>query len=135
MRKLLFPIFLATLMSCDKDSTVLKYSATIPGGCAVNKETSAKNTLLSEADSVTYTIVDGNLDIFVGFNDTCCGQYSSSYEIKGNTIFIEILTTQTGLCNCICYYTYDFKFVGSGNNYKYQVKIPDNQIFTGEINL
>jgi hypothetical protein len=135
MQKLFIPIILLTiLMSCDKETGDLKYSKTIPGGCAVNEEISAKNSLTSETDGVTYTIADGNLNLLVGFNATCCGKYSASYEIKRDTIFVDLLTTQTGLCNCICYYTYNLIFVGNGNNYKYQVKIPNNQTFTGDIN-
>jgi hypothetical protein len=134
MKKILFPFILLTaLISCDKEPGELKYSETIPGGCAAGKGTSVESYLTSETDRVICTIVDGNLDLFVGFSATCCGQYSTAYEIKGDTILIEILTTQAGQCNCICYYTFDFKFTGSGNNYKYQVRIDNKLTFSGEI--
>jgi hypothetical protein len=133
MKKLLFPVLLAVLFSCNKEPGDLKYSETIPGGCAAGKGTSVGNILESETDRVAYTIVNGNLDLFVGFNATCCGQYSTTYEIKGDNILIEIITIQAGECNCICYYTYDFKFNGSCNNYKYQVRIDNKLTFSGEI--
>ena len=134
MKKLFFPvIFLTILISCDKKLGDLEYSKTIPGGCAITDGISSKNSLVSQTDAVTFTIVDGNLNILVGFNATCCGEYSVTYEIKGDTIFLDVLTTKLGQCNCICYYTYNLIFVGSGTNYKYQVKTPNNQTFTGEI--
>jgi hypothetical protein len=134
MKKLLFSLtLLLILMSCDKESGDLKFSKTIPGGCAIQEGISAKNSLSAETDGVTYTIVNGDLNLLVGFNATCCGQYSVSSEIKGDTIYVEILTTQIGQCNCICYYTYNLIFTGTGNNYKYNVKIPDARTFTGEI--
>jgi hypothetical protein len=134
MKKLLLSIFLiVALISCNKGLGDLKYSETIPGGCATDKGTSSKNSLVSQTDKASYTIVDGNLNLFVGFNATCCGQYSTEYDINGDTITVKILTTQIGQCNCICYYTYNFKFIGSGNNYKYEVKIDNILTFTGEI--
>jgi len=96
---------------------------------------SVQSFLDSEIDRVTYSFVNGNLDLFVGFNATCCGQYSTSYEIAGDTILIDILTVQAGQCNCICFYSYDFKFTGDGNNYNYRVKIDNKVTFSGEITL
>ena len=134
MRKLIISILLfATFISCDKDLGNLKYMETVPGGCAIEKGSFLKSAQILKNDTVSYSITDGNLDLFVGFNATCCGQYSTSYEIKEETIFIRILTTQSGDCNCICYYTYNFRFTGSGNNYKYQVTVDDYLTFTGQI--
>lgn len=134
MKKLIIPFFfLTTILSCDKELGDLKFSETIPGGCAVDKGISTKNTLLSDFDKVTYSIVNGNLEILVGFNATCCGEYSTTSRIDGDTIVIEIVTTQEGLCDCICYYTYNFIFIGSGENYKYKVTVDDYLTFTGEI--
>jgi len=101
--------------------------------CFRGKRVSLENSLTSDIDKVTWTISNGNLEISVGFNATCCGQYSTSSEIKGDTIFIKILTTQIGTCNCICYNTNNFKFTGSGENYKYKVTVDDILNFTGEI--
>jgi hypothetical protein len=135
MRKLLLPIFLLMLsISCDKESGDLRFSEALPGGCASSKGASQDSIELSEADSVSYSIVDGNLEIFVGFNGTCCGQYSASSEIKNNTISLKILTTDIGVCNCICNYTYTFKFIGDGNNYNFSVTVDGILLLNGKIN-
>jgi hypothetical protein len=134
MKKLLsFILLFITLISCDKESGNLKHLETIPGGCALEKASSFKSVLEFKNDTVSYSITNRNLDLFVGFNATCCGQYSTSSEIKENTIFCRILTTKIGNCYCDCYYTYNFRFTGSGNNYKYEVTIDGNLKFTGQI--
>ncbi len=135
MKNLLFPLlFFATLFSCDKEPGDLKFSQTIPGGCSIDKGISAKNVFASDIDEVTYSIINGNLELLVGFNATCCGEYSTSSQVIGDTIIVEILTTKIGLCDCICYYTYNFKFIGSGEKYKYKVTVDDYLTFSGEIN-
>jgi len=133
MKKLLFPIVLiAALISCEKIGD-LKISETIAGGCALGKGESVKGSQLTGIDGVTYSILDGNLDLIAGFNATCCGEYTTSSDIKGDSIIIKILTTKLGDCNCICYYTYNFKFIGTGANYKYRVSVDNNLTFKGEI--
>jgi hypothetical protein len=135
MKKLLLHVlFITAIISCNKEPDDLKYLKMVPGGCAAEKGASVKNALTSDIDKVSYTMTNGNLDILVGFNATCCGQYSSTTDIKGDTISIKINTTQAGLCNCICYYTYDFIFTGSGTNYNYLATVDDKLTFTGKIN-
>ena len=125
---------LALSISCDKELDNLTFSEAVPGGCALFKGTSQNNIALSETDRATYSIVDGNLQIFVGFNGSCCGQYSTSTEIKNDTIFIKILTTDIGLCNCLCNYTYSFKFIGDGMNYNFNVTVDGILLLHGKIN-
>jgi hypothetical protein len=133
MKKLLIPILLiATLASCEKTRD-LKFSEAIAGGCALEKGASLKSIQLPDINKVTYTVIDGNLVLFVGFNATCCGEFSTSSEVKGDSIIINILETRPGLCNCICYYTYNFKFIGTGKNYNYRVTVDNYLTFTGEI--
>jgi hypothetical protein len=134
MKKILISIlFFSLLISCNKNPGELKYSETIAGGCAAGKGVTSSSDVSSETDKVTYLILNGNLELTVGFNATCCGQYSTTAEIEGDTITIRIVTIQAGICNCICYYTYDFKFTGSGKNYRYKVTIDEIKTFTGEI--
>jgi hypothetical protein len=134
MRKLIVGILLITTsISCNKELGDLIYNEAIPGGCFLDKGKSPKSDQIFENDTVKYSFINDNLDLFVGFNTTCCSEYSASSKINGDTICIEILATQIGLCNCICYYTYNFKFLGSGNNYKYQVTIDNYKTFSGEI--
>lgn len=133
MKKLLIPILLiATIISCEKTGD-LKFSEAIPGGCALEKGASPKSVKAPGTNKVSFTINDGNLDLFVGFNATCCGQYSANSDIKGDSIIVKIITTQIGMCNCICYYTYNFKFIGTGANYKYRVTVDNDLTFTGKI--
>ena len=133
MKKLLIPIlFIATMISCEKTGD-LKFSESIPGGCALGKGESNKGSQVIGTNGVTYTILNGNLELLAGFNATCCGEYSTSSEIKGDSIIINILTTNLPLCNCICFYTYNFKFIGSGENFKYRVSVDNYLTFKGEI--
>jgi hypothetical protein len=134
MKKILIPIFLLAIsISCDKELPGLKFSEAVPGGCALSKGISLNRVVLSEPDRATYTIVDGNLEIFVGFSGSCCGQYSTSSEIKNDTIFIIISPTDIGACNCICTYTYTFKFIGDGNNYNFKVTVNGTLLLNGKI--
>jgi len=135
MRKLLIPVFLLiAFISCDKNELGnLEYLEAIQGGCFLEKGSSLKNDPFIKPDTVTYSVTNDSLNISVGFNATCCSEYSSSSSIKGDSILIRIQTTQLGMCNCICYYTYNFKFIGSGNSYKYHVSVDDYLNFIGVI--
>jgi hypothetical protein len=135
MRKILFSLLLLTsFIGCDKNELGnLEYAETIEGGCFLEKGSSLKNDPFIKPDTVSYTISNDSLNIFVGFNATCCSEYSSSSSIKGDSILIKIQTTHIGLCNCICYYTYNFKFSGSGNYYKYHVSVDNFLNFTGVV--
>jgi hypothetical protein len=136
MRKILIPLLvLVTLISCDKkEFGNLEYVETIEGGCFLEKSSSLKNDPFFEPDTVTYSVTNDSLNIFVGFNATCCSEYGSSSSIKEDSIIIKIQTSQLGMCNCICYYTYNFKFVGHANSYKYRVSVDDYLNFVGVIN-
>lgn len=133
MKKALFlSFFLSVLISCEKVGD-LKQSEIIPGGCALENKGSATKGLTDDINKVTYSFIDGNLDIFVGFNASCCSEYSTFSQIKSDSILINVKTTQLGSCNCICYYTYDFKFTGTGDNYMYKVTLDETMTFTGKI--
>jgi hypothetical protein len=135
MRKILFSLLLlATFIGCDKNELGnLEYVGTIEGGCFLEKGSALKNDPFIKPDTVTYSVTNDSLKIFVGFNATCCSEYSASSSIKGDSVLIKIQTTQLGMCNCICYYTYDFKFVGSADSYMYRVSVDDYLTFVGVI--
>jgi hypothetical protein len=135
MRKVLLSLLLLmTFIGCHKnDLENLEYAETIEGGCFLEKGSSLKNDPSTNQDAVNYSVTSDSLNIFVGFNGTCCSKYGSSSSIKGDSILIKIQTTQPGMCNCICYYTYNFKFVGNANSYKYRVSVDDYLNFTGVI--
>ena len=134
-RKILISIlFLTTFISCEKNELGnLKYVETIPGGCALDKGSSLKNSQITQPDTVTYSMTNDSLNIFVGFNATCCSKYSTSSSIKGDSLLIKIQTIQLGSCNCICYYTYNFKYSGSGYYYDYHISIDNSKNFYGKI--
>ncbi len=135
MRKILLSILLlTTFISCEKNELGnLEYVRTIEGGCFSEKGSALKNDPFTKPDTVTYSITKDSLNIFVGFNATCCSEFSSSASVKADSILIKIQTTQLGMCNCICYYTYNFKFSGTGSSYKYQVSVDNELHFTGVI--
>jgi hypothetical protein len=135
MRKILISLLLlTTFISCDKNELGnLEYVRTIEGGCFLEKGSSFKGDPLYKPDTLTYSVINDSLKIFVGFNATCCSEFSSSSSVKADSILIKIQTTQLGMCNCICYYTYNFKFSGTGNSYKYHVSVDDDLHFTGVI--
>jgi len=135
MRIILISLLLfAALIGCDKNELGnLEYAETIEGGCFLEKGSSFKGDPLFKPDTVTYSVSNNSMKIFVGFNATCCSEFSSSSSVKSDSILIKIHTTQLGMCNCICYYTYNFKFSGTGSSYKYQVSVDDGFHFTGVI--
>jgi hypothetical protein len=137
MRKILFSLLLLiTFIGCDKNELGnLEYVGMIEGGCFMEKGSALKNDPFIKPDTVTYSVTNDCLKIFVGFNATCCSEYTASSSIKGDSILIKIQTTQPGMCNCICYYTYNFKFSGTGDSYKYHVSVDDYLNFTGVVKL
>jgi hypothetical protein len=135
MKRTLIPVFLLiAFISCDKNELGnLEYVEAVEGGCFSEKGSSLKNDPFIKPDTLTYSVTNDSLDIFIGFNATCCSEYSASSSIKGDSIIIKIQTTQIGLCNCICYYTYNFKFAGSADSYRYRVNVDDYLNFVGVI--
>lgn len=135
MRKILISLLLfAAFIGCDKNEPGnLEYAETIEGGCFLEKGSALKNDPFIKPDTVTYSVTNDSLNIFVGFNATCCSEYGSSSSIKEDSLLIKIQTTQLGMCNCVCYYTYNFKFVGIADSYKYRVNIDDYLTFSGVI--
>jgi len=135
MKKTLIPVFLLiAITSCDKNELGnLEYVEAVEGGCFLEKGSSLKNDPFIKPDTVTYSVTNDSLEMFIGFNATCCSEYSALSSIKGDSILIKIQTTQIGLCNCICYYTYKFKFAGSASSYRYRVSVDDYLNFVGVI--
>ena len=76
MRKILIPVFLLIVfISCDKNELGnLEYLEAIQGGCFLEKGSSLKNDPFIKPDTVTYSVTNDSLNIFVGFNATCCSE-------------------------------------------------------------
>jgi hypothetical protein len=119
------------IFGCNKELRDPLNFTSIAGGCPAQK--SSKFIQILDSTGVTYSVIDGNLNLTVGFNGGCCVPYSRLCEIKDGTIFIRIFPTGIDPCNCICFHSYIFQFVGNGINYKYHVTINDNLVFTGKI--
>lgn len=127
-------LFITIFISCyKKELGNLEYVNLIESECFLEKGLSTKNDPYFRPDTVTYSFTPNNLNIFIGFNATCCGEFTSTTSVEENTINIKIQTTHIGLCNCICYYTYNFLFSGDAAYYKYHVSIDDNLNFSGVI--
>lgn len=124
--------FTSVLLSCEKLSD-LKVTEVIPGGCNLESKASLVKGDAEDINQVKYSITDGHLNMFVGFNATCCGKFSTSSEIESDSILIEIKSIQIGACDCICYYTFNFIFSGTGAKYTYKVTVDDNLTFYGDI--
>jgi hypothetical protein len=139
--KMFIVILIVILFGCSRDENRgnnLKFMEAIPGGCALSN-TKMQKSVSIEQDTVTYSISNDELQITVGFHATCCGSYSTSSTIENNTIFLNIEASQIGICNCICYYTYDFKYSGifkhrgTPNSFNYEVNIDNYLYFNGLI--
>lgn len=126
-------ILFSLLASCEKTGD-LQYTEMVKGGCFSNTGNPYKGDNPAGENKVTWTFIDGNLNLFTGFNATCCSEYSATPVVRGDSIIVRIVTTKPGTCNCICYYTYNFKFTGSGKNFSYKVTIDNYLVFTGKIN-
>ena len=61
---------------------ILNMLGTIEGGCFLEKGSSLKGDPFFKPDTVTYSVTNDSLNIFVGFNATCCSEYSASSSIK-----------------------------------------------------
>jgi hypothetical protein len=134
MKKTFISILLLTIfISCSKKELGnLEFIETIKGGCFLEKGSSASNGSFIKPDTVTYSVNNDSLNLFVGFNDTCCSEYITSSSVTGDSILIKIQTSQIGLCNCLCYYTFNFIFSGSADSYKYHIS-GSNLNFIGTI--
>ncbi len=135
MKKIVTLVFLLILLiSCEKnESGNLKYLSSSPGGCFLDKALPVNNSISNNPDTASYSFTNDSLNLFIGFNATCCGKYVNSSLIAGDSIIVKIIPSQIGLCNCLCYYTLNFKFSGNANSYKYRIKIADHLNITGVI--
>lgn len=113
----------------------LNYIKTDLGGCN-NTFKSAQIDNKEETDTLIFNEQADSLKIFVGLNLTCCIDFGSESEISGDTLIIRINTLNDDFCDCICYYTFDYKYgdyMNQGLYYKFYI---DNyKRFEGKYNL
>ncbi|MCU0473019.1 MAG: hypothetical protein MUC93_06590 [Bacteroidales bacterium] len=104
------------LISCAKDDNEnneksLILSKTEKGGCFVNTPDYRKS---AKADTVFFKVTRDSLSMNLGLNYNCCSRLADSIDIKNDVItaFIKDTCTNLCVCRCVCYFTFDFKFVG-----------------------
>lgn len=139
MKKTVVPIIiLMVLFSCDHSGQKVDTPAFVEitaGGCAVDESSSLKSATSVEQDTVSYSITEGRLDLFVGFYGNCCGTYSASSSISNDTIIMNVINSGTETCDCICYYTYDCIYTDVTKAYHYKVLLDGYQFGEGIINI
>jgi len=132
---LIFLLILSAFFGCqkqndqDKKPDNAKFTKTIPGGCAVD----TVNHKDIGIDTVYYTLDNGDLNVFVGFNDECCLHFTTDSQIRNDTIFMNVIYIPGPVCGCLCYYTYNFFYTGIDHSYYYVVNVADWLIFKGKI--
>jgi hypothetical protein len=88
-----------------------------------------KDTIIDNQDKDTIiTFIEADfLNIFIGYNYTCCTDFDTQCEVKNDSVLITIKDTCPSAldcyCRCTCYYTFDFKFSGIKKNKKYVYKV------------
>lgn len=102
--------------SVDVDEDEIIFYKTVPGGCNDAVFEAILAPALDDIDTVEYTLLDDTLAIFVGLNYICCAPFTTEATIVNDTLKIAIRDTCTFpfeacYCRCMCYYTWDFKFV------------------------
>jgi len=145
------------LAYCEKDNTAkstLRYVETTLGGCNGDDRSKSGKTVYSETldilddrDTVMFSIESDTLNAFVGVNYLCCTPFVSSCEMVKDTIVMTVKDNCTNIaacyCKCMCYYTFNFRFVDfeSKAHFYYKVLLYDpkqnkTSIFSrGEINI
>ncbi len=113
----------------------LDYVKTDLGGCN-NTFKSAQIDNKEETDTLIFNGQADSLKILVGLNLTCCIDFGSESEIVGDTLIMRISALNDELCDCICYYTFDYNYgdyTSQGFYYKFYI---DNYMrFEGKYNL
>jgi hypothetical protein len=133
MKKAMFFIMImAVVAGCAKTSSTVRLIKITKGGCAG----ADKIEYLAEDpvnDTAYCTFDNSKLNLFVGFNNTCCSEFSTEADAEEGVITANVTTTTAGLCNCICYYTYTFSFTGINDNWTYVVNMDGEKKFSGKV--
>lgn len=133
MKRIIILLSITSIITaCETNREDIQLVKIVPGECALEDYNSKKSVFLQN-DTLMYTLSGEKLDIKVGFNATCCTDYQTSSIITSDTIFININSEHPGLCDCICFYTYNFIFEGLSDSYAYKVNIDNYLVFSGII--
>ena len=143
MKKLFF-LSIITLMffACQKNdhnqkaeqNTNLKFEKVVPGGCA--DSANSTHIIHNEPDTAYYTVNEDTVTFFVGFNSVCCLHFDAETTIRNDTIYMNLNLREGPVCSCMCYYTYDFSFIGLTGPVYYVIDIADGAwYFSGYVDL
>ena len=143
LKIILLVIGVSLHISCEKtnDNKVqIEYLTTVLGGCnwefRVEYSTNERN-YSEENDTVTISVIDNNIHVFVGKNYTCGAPFETQCEVKEDTVFMYIIDTCEDILECyercICYYTFDFVFKQGELNQGYKIILIDPRKETSEI--
>jgi hypothetical protein len=127
-------IIIFTIISCKKENSSKNKDFKYLGATLSNCNSSIKkSTNTSSNDTAWYSIKSDSLDIFLGYNTNCCSSYNTSYLLRNDTIFINIIASKIGSCNCICYNTFGFKFYAINITYFFSINFDNYRSFQGKI--
>lgn len=127
-----------TLVLCQKNDITekppqLTYVETQLGGC--NNPFSAQlKSILLKNDTVGISTQNDSISIFVGLNYICHAPFITEYEVKNDSIMLLIKDTCSNpyhscYSRCMCYYTFNFKFIQSGKgNWHYKILLFDPRV-------
>ena len=111
---------------CHNENYSIKHVKTELGGCNVKNDLTRSDSEI-ERDTVSITISEDFINVFVGLNYICCAPFETNCETIDDTIIMYIIDTCSNpyaecYCRCMCYYTFDFVFKYQGEiNQKYKV--------------
>ncbi|MFH1049621.1 MAG: hypothetical protein V1779_01680 [bacterium] len=133
-------MLIALIFSCNTDTdntnnSLTKYLGVIRGGCADGLL--PEGVILDEKPDTLFHFISGDtLTIFVGFNAPCCLFYEDKAKIEDDNIEMLLVLMNDAPCYCMCYYEFNFKFIGfEKKEYSYNVTVDGTSKFTGKIDL
>jgi hypothetical protein len=112
----------------------IRYAGTLAGGCNGQLFNDLKAESAGEQpDTSWYRVSDDSLVFFSGLNYICCTPYTTSADIRNDSLIMTITDTcnleeDHCYCKCMCYYTFEFIFLDySGEHYSYLISCYDRR--------
>lgn len=112
--KFMFNESLDTTITKGNSQNQLTFTEVDLGGCN-DMDFKSAELFEDEPDTIKFTIDETDLNIFVGLNLTCCIEFETNSFISGDTIIMQINTLNDEVCNCMCYYTFDYSYSNYNN--------------------
>jgi hypothetical protein len=128
-----------TITNCLQNNTPgirgIEYLETEFAGC--NDMLKSETRQVSEEnDTIIIRMHADTLKIFVGLTLECCIDFGAESQIIGDTLVMRINTLNDDVCDCWCYYTFEFLYSGyTGEGFYYQFFIDEYKRFEGFYNV